>query len=386
MSGELQKVAMKAKDLKWATITAMFNEKYKQNRSKVQVYSHWRNYTVLKKNRVFSAAEEEAVRALDEIKMPLEHVARLMGKRSVNQIEVKLAKMLSGESAPVVDPEEAKRRAKFRERVKSVVLDSGWLMAEDTVSQELVERMNTLVTIDPNLLKNSHPIGVGRPKKPKTVDDDAFSRSIYGELAMMLRPFSYVNNRRKRTTCLPGDGRRYGLNLFAVSRLLGSPFDIERLPKETDDALSMGVKEVDLQSFVVMRDLMAKNHNKAMHDRLGYNQIPDTSPIVSLLPPMLFTVTGIRSVLLYRDTLRYVVENEDGEQAAKVEECSSRAHDLVSEADDKLVQMLDSFFFFPWSLLTVNGDGNDNSDVETDSDEDQVWCEKDETLEEDCWY
>ena len=415
VAGQLVEVKNNVKRLNWARITDMFNAQSGQQRSKVQVYSHFRNYTRDKNNPCYTNAEVEALRAFAELGMTYKQMARLLpANRNEKQIDKKLedifAKMLNNPEEP--DEEELARREKFRERVKHVVFESGWLCQEDAIPEELVNRMNLLLTLDPKLLRNNHPIGVGRPKKPKV-----FNNSAYDELAALLRPFTYVNNRRKRTTGLCGDGRKYGLNMFALYRLLGSSFDTNRFPVESDthSLLEAGVKKVDHQTFIQFRELVKRlGEQKLRQDQLFYLSDPDRVPSYSLLPPTLHTLTGLRGLVLYKKNLvetcakREEVDDkttsrrkrgvsneieallhERNEKKMKREiekQDSEEIEKAMQEADENLTRTLESLFTHSFALLDAkkpNDEGLENSDGATDSEEEIEWIQTDHSAQGD---
>ena len=111
----------------WRLITELFNRRFNQNRTRGQIYSHFRY------NLKDVTAEERVLLALDEVGVPVEMLA-LFSKniRCVGLLKTKLDKMkLDGKDVALPDSKEAA----FRKRVKDIVVKGKGLQVVEKFKQ-----------------------------------------------------------------------------------------------------------------------------------------------------------------------------------------------------------------------------------------------------------
>lgn len=364
----------------WDSILKEYNARTGQNRSKIQLYSHFSYCFKNKRMPSYLKAEEQLLLALDELGVPTRMMSCfLKNPRSEELLVKKLDKLKE-------DPNKSGHvEMHFRNSVKRAFklrggLDS--LKNGKLPKKDLIEDVKSLVVKNPSLKKKYNAIKpAGRPrKKTKMVP-------VTQQLKTLFRPFIYISKRRKRTSSLAGDGRKYGLNLFCLNRLLGSPFEIDKMPIEEEEALKVGVDASDYRQYAVLRELMLKHAGiqpeanlfdedheieqvavepgAYLKDRFNYADNPGNPPAVSVLPPTLTTLTGMRGLLCYRETLLTSNDEELDENQNVMDENSIGD----STADEKLERFLSSMFQTSWNLVEKSGEPDDNSDGDTDSDD-----------------
>lgn len=371
----------------WREIITAFNEKSVRKRTKVQLYSHYRYCFGSNRKPSYLKAEEEMILALDEIGVPPSLILPfLMNERCERMLTVKLQRLKASNKATA---RKGSHEAHFRKRVQDIVKKNGGLAAiqSNKIPQKVVIYIRHLVKTNPNLRKKYLAIKkAGRPmKKTKMVP-------VTLQLKTLFRPFVYVAKRRKRTTCYSGDARRYGLNLFCLNRLLGSPLELSRMPSGYDEALEAGVENSDYPQYSLLRELMMTHARKRdsqrtylpqelqeiadlkpeadNEDRNNYYLNPERPPAVSVLPPTLYTVTGLRGLLCYRETLKAIVAEEADDNRSIINTADAPLGD--EESDEKLLHFMTSMFQMPFLLNEVYNrqEPGENSDGDSDSDED----------------
>ena len=363
--------------INWEHIKDVYNKRYNQNRTRIQIYSHFRYNFKDIKTPSYLKAEEQVLLALDEIGVPVSMMPPfLKNPRCAELLANKLLRM-KRDKKDVALP--GSKEAAFRKRIQDTVIKNKGLEAlqSNKFPSKIISSVRYLVTTNPHLKKKYNAMKpAGRPtKKTKMVP-------VTQQLKTLFKPFIYINNRRKRKTSYPGDGRRYGMNLFALNRLLGSPYDLKKMPSALDDAIKLGVDKSDQMQYAVLRDLMLTHAGKlseapvanwsdvhvepeaSSKDGLNYHTHSDGPPAVSILPPTLCTLTGLRGLLCYRETLAATID-EDGDEDLKSQEPIGD-----KESDEKLERFMTSMFLKPWRLCELATEPLDNSDGDSDSDED----------------
>ncbi len=83
------------------------------------------------------------------------------------------------------------------------------------------------------------------------------------------------------------------------------------------------------------------------------------------MPPTLTTLTGLRGLICYRDTLLATLDEDSDENQVLV------GKSLLGDAksDEKLQKFLSSIFQTSWSLVEKSGEPENNSQGDSDSDE-----------------
>lgn len=132
---------------------------------------------------------------------------------------------------------------------------------------------------------------------------------LYEELAKIIHPLEFIKNRRARLASYPGDGREHGLALFALYRLLGADFNRRKVPpveSDEDRLLKAGIQTPDHSSYVTLMTLIVKlpqsTHSKQKSKICNLSN--GSPPPESLLPPTLHTLTGLRGLFIYRNSLK----------------------------------------------------------------------------------
>lgn len=387
--------------INWRELTDKFNEMYQQNRTKVQLYSHFRYATEPESRRpTYKIAENEAILALYELGMPLNSIGQfLVNERNEKVLALKIQRLLKDECKAKVP--EGSRQAAFRKKIQEIVLKSGGLDAlkENKIAKKAIQDVKHLVRTNPNLRNKYFALKqAGRPTKKMRMSSET------RELIMLFRPFTYINKRRRRTTCLHGDGRRYGLNLFCLNRLLGSPLEISNMPSvdikqavnDEKETKKIGIEHSDFLQYAILRELMLRHANKVtdeselqnldkvlhnidihnpaanLEDSENYYSNPEYPHAVSVLPPTLYTVTGLRGLICYRETLLAMAKEGCDEKQSDVSEGMEVGNE---ESDRKFERFLMSLFQTPWNLSEVFQEPEDNSDGVSDSDEEECFSE-----------
>ena len=362
----------------WTIITKEFNKCSVQMRSKTQLYSHFRYAMGVKRVPCYLAAEEQLILAFDEVGIPVSCTEPfLVYRRSEALLLAKLQKLKVSKKCQLP------KAVAFRRRIQGIIMKSGGPAAfrDGTVSRVAVNKILYLIKTNPHLKKKYLAVKkAGRPEKQTKYVP------VTHQLKTLFKPFVYVTKRRPRTTSLPGDGRRYGMNMFSLNRLLGSPLVISKMPCDIDDAVNNGIAESDVAIYNVLRELiLTHSTNEQEAATLGHSltlpseltRLPRSQPVsdsnsgvsdssLSLLPPTLFTITGLRGLLHYRDTLKALSEDSGKEK--------TKAPLGNQESDAKLKRFLMSAFNMPWKLSMAEETYGTNSDGDSDSDEEVCYC------------
>jgi hypothetical protein len=159
----------------------------------------------------------------------------------------------------------------------------------------------------------------GRPKKPE-------KSALHLQIAKLCSLYKSIHRGNRRKTSLPGDGRRNGLILSAIQRLLPLKTDQWKIPREASELVAAGVAEKDLGAVEVMLSLPESNLNSKIS-----------------FPPNLASLTGLRGLMISLESTSQSVdvEIEQGISETEVNEICCLGD---PDEDKKLLFALDKCF------------------------------------------
>jgi hypothetical protein len=128
----------------------------------------------------------------------------------------------------------------------------------------------------------------GRPKKPE-------KSALHLQIAKLCSLYKCIHRGNRRKTSLPGDGRRNGLILSSIQRLLPLKTDQEKIPREASELVAAVIAEKDVGTVEVMLSLPESNLNSKIS-----------------FPPNLASLTGLRGLMLSLEGTSQSVEDEQG--------------------------------------------------------------------------
>ena len=263
-------------------------------------------------------------------------------QRSITQIRNRiktLRKNVSSEStqAIVAKTKNDQMGLQLIELIKSV-------QGQDA-NQETIDSIYSAATRHSNRKRH------GRPRKAKLTMED--------ELRPMVRPLTFITNKRPRKNCFPGDGREHGLILTCLYRFLNCRFDSTLVPameeRTEERLLELGVEKADHGCFTNLLDLV--------------EDLPPTQPNLDIplrsfeerkskfLPPTLTTFAGTRGLLLYTPALEMQAAGEtttfdESGRVAEVSPCIETEENLGdADADELLLYRLMVLFYWPEKAL-----------------------------------
>jgi hypothetical protein len=126
----------------------------------------------------------------------------------------------------------------------------------------------------------------GRPKKPE-------KSALHLKIAKLCSLYKSIHRGNRRKTSLPGDGRRNGLILSAIQRLLPLKTDQGKIPREASELVAARVAEKDLGAVEVMLSIPESNLNSKIS-----------------FPSNLASLTGLRGLMLSLEGTSQSVEVE----------------------------------------------------------------------------
>jgi hypothetical protein len=159
----------------------------------------------------------------------------------------------------------------------------------------------------------------GRPKKPE-------KSALHLQIAKLCSLYKSIHRGNRRKTSLPGDGRRNGLILSAIQRLLPLKTDQWKIPREASELVAAGVAEKDLGAVEVMLSFPESNLNSKIS-----------------FPPNLASLTGLRGLMISLESTSQSVdvEIEQGISETEVNEICCLGD---PDEDKKLLFALDKCF------------------------------------------
>ena len=196
----------------------------------------------------------------------------------------------------------------------------------------------------------------GRPRKSKVAMEE--------ELRYMMRPLTFINNKRTRQKSMPGDGREHCLILAALYRLLGCNFSSDLIPaqdrRQAEDLTRLGIESADHGAFTNLLDLIPAIPDDGSDARWLPHSFEQRR--IRFLPPTLATFTGTRGLLLYTPALDMQARGEATcfNSAGQIQN-SDEIHPAVdaeehqrfgdADADELLLMRLLSLFYWPQKVI-----------------------------------
>ena len=352
--------------INWAIIASLF-----PGRSKSQVYSHWRyrNNRKVDNRKPYSRAEDLVIWLGFNCQFNNKQVAQLLGNtRTDKQIANRIRILIRGKS-------EERKQKKTSERKIGDKLDRQQMLFEKKFNQllekyDLLNRSDQesdpeippslgadvlkLIEQDPDLIRGCKVKPKGKPGRKNLILPNEG-----GELRVMARSLYILRKRRRRITSYPGDGRRFGLLVSFLFRLLAPDYDRTLTPPgnaTNEELLEAGIKPRDFWTYRVMMQNIESLPPGIVEQESKRFVSGNFPPAESFLPPTLYTIHGLRNSFPNQEYLDLQILSDtvdvDGES-----KCEAGNPDLQfstslqpfgdEDADKRLYFILDCLFYWP---------------------------------------
>ena len=265
-------------------------------------------------------------------------------QRSINQIRNRIKTLRKNQSSA---PGQSFVRKSKNEQMGLELIGLIKSVQTQDADQEIIDNIYNAATR--HLSRRRH----GRPRKSKLAMED--------ELRPMVRPLTFVNNKRPRKNCFPGDAREHGLILACLYRFLDVRFDPSLIPVEnerTSEKLSeLGIEDADQGSLQNLCDLVRlmpnQDESPSVHSSQSFGERK-----CKFMPPTLATFAGTRGLLLYTPALEMQAAgettsfDEDGEIREDSPYVPEEGENLGdAHADQLLLFRLMVLFYWPQKAL-----------------------------------